>query len=135
MPRKLRGSAAETDSGSLDLSSRRIVRDDHGESLVVAVKALGIARDVVYRLLIFVNPAVGHSVERVHALATLFDEMTVQDAEAMVAIWQALRSEARPAAKHQPHLWNDERTRARPALPAARRPLGTTRTNVRREVS
>ena len=115
--------------------ARRIVRDERGESLVVAVKALGIARDVVYRLLIFVNPAVGHSVERVHALATLFDEMTAQDAEAMIAIWQELRSEARPAAKHQPHLWNDERTRARPALPAARRPLGMPRTSVRREVS
>ena len=56
--------------------ARRIVRDDHGEPIVVAVKALGISRDVVYRLLMFVNPTVGHSVERVHALATLYDEMT-----------------------------------------------------------
>ena len=95
--------------------ARRIVRDDHGEPMVVAVKALGISRDVVYRLLMFVNPAVGHSVERVHALATLYDEMTAQAAEGMVAIWQALRSEARATAKHQPLLWNDERSRARPA--------------------
>ena len=115
--------------------ARRIVRDDHGEPIVVAVKALGIPRDVVYRLLMFVNPAVGHSVERVHALATLYDEMTAQAAEGMVAIWQALRSEARSTAKHQPLLWNDERSRARPAAPAARRPLAAPRTNVRREVS
>ena len=33
-------------------------------------------RDVLYRILMFVNPAVGHSVERVHALAALYDEMT-----------------------------------------------------------
>src|ERR1700722_338633 len=115
--------------------ARRIVRDDHGEAIVVAVRALGIPRDVVYRLLMFVNPAVGHSVERVHALATLYDEMTAQAAEGMVAIWQALRNEARRAAQHQPLLWNDERSRARPAAPAARRPLAAPRTNVRREVS
>ena len=115
--------------------ARLIVRDNHGEAIVVAVKALGIPRDVVYRLLMFVNPAVGHSVERVHALATLYDEMNAQAAEGMVAIWQALRSETRSAAKHQPLLWNDERSRARPATAVARRPLATPRTNVRREVS
>jgi hypothetical protein len=115
--------------------ARRIVRDDHGEPIVVAVKALGIPRDVVYRLLMFVNPAVGHSVERVHALATLYDEMTTPAAEGMVAIWQALRSEARATAKHQPLLWNDERSRVRPAAAPARRPLAAPRTNIRREVS
>ncbi len=47
-------------------------------------------RDVLYRLLLFVNTAIGHSVERVHALATLYDEMTTQAAEHMVAIWQAI---------------------------------------------
>jgi hypothetical protein len=115
--------------------ARRIVRDDHGEPIVVAVKALGISRDVVYRLLMFVNPAVGHSVERVHALATLYDEMTAQAAEGMVAIWQALRSEARATAKHQPLLWNDERSRVRPAAAPARRPLAAPRANIHREVS
>ena len=115
--------------------ARRVVRDDLGEPMVVAVKALGISRDVVYRLLMFVNPTVGHSVERVHALAMLFDEITVQAAEGMVAIWQALRSEARATAKHQPLLWNDERSRARPAAAPARRPLAAPRTNIRREVS
>jgi hypothetical protein len=115
--------------------ARRIARDDYGEPIVVAVKALGIPRDVVYRLLMFVNPAVGHSVERVHALATLYDEMTAQAAEGMVAIWQALRSEARSVAKHQPLFWNDERSRARPAQPAARRPLASPQSNIRREVS
>jgi hypothetical protein len=124
--------------------ARRIVRDEHGEALVVAVKALGIPRDVVYRLLIFVNPVVGHSVERVHSLAMLFDEMTAPAAESMVAIWQALRRDARAAAKHQPLLWNDERSRARPAMastmapavaPARRALAPSSRSPVRREVS
>jgi hypothetical protein len=61
--------------------------------------------------------------------------MTAQAAEGMVAIWQALRSEARATAKHQPLLWNDERTRARPAAAPVRRPLAAPRTNIRREVS
>jgi hypothetical protein len=114
---------------------RRIARDDHGEPVVVAVKALGIARDVVYRILMFVNPTVGHSVERIHTLATLFDEMSMQAAEGMIAIWQALRADERSMAKHQPLFWNDERSRARPAAVATRRPQAATRTNIRREVS
>jgi hypothetical protein len=65
----------------------------------------------------------------------LYDEMTAQAAEGMVAIWQALRGEARAAAKHQPLLWNDERSRARPAAAATRRPLAAPRTNIRRDVS
>jgi hypothetical protein len=114
---------------------RRIARDDHGEPVVVAVKALGIPRDVVYRILMFVNPTVGHSVERVHALAMLFDEMSAQAAEGMVAIWQALRGDERSAAKHQPLFWNDERSRARPATVTTRRPQAAPRINIRREVS
>ena len=47
-------------------------------------------REVLYRVLLFVNPTVGHSVERVHALAALNDEMTQAAAEGMVVIWQAL---------------------------------------------
>jgi len=115
--------------------ARRILRDERGEPMVVAVKALGIPRDVVYRILIFANPAVGHSVERVHALATLFDEMPMPAAEGMVAIWQALRADARSAAKHQPLFWNDEHTRARPTAATERRQPAPLRGNVRREAS
>ena len=105
-----------------------------GEPIVVAAKALSMPRDVVYRILLFVNTTVGHSVERVHALATLYDEMTMQAAEHMVAIWQALhRHEQR--AKHRPLVWNDEaRARARTATAAVRR-APAQRTDERREVS
>lgn len=114
--------------------ARRIVRDEHGEPMVVAVKALGIPRDVVYRILIFANPVVGHSVERVHALAALHDEVPTPAAEGMVAIWQALRRDTLTAAKHQPLFWNDERTRARPAA-TERRQQTPLRGKVRREAS
>jgi len=106
--------------------ARRIVGDDLGEPIVIAAKALSLPRDVLYRILLFVNATVGHSVERVHALAALYDEMTTQAAEHMVAIWQALHQEERRVARHRPLFWNDEaRARARTARrrrSVARRP-------------
>jgi hypothetical protein len=115
--------------------ARRITRDDFGEPMVVAVKALGIARDVFHRILMFANPAVGHSVERVQALAALFDEMTQPAAEGMIAIWQALPTSERIAAKHQPLHWNDEQSRARPAAAMPRRHQITPRSSERRNAS
>jgi hypothetical protein len=70
--------------------ARRIANDELGEPILVAAKALGLRRDVLYRILMFVNPAVGHSVERVHGLAALYDEIDARAAEGMLAIWQSL---------------------------------------------
>jgi hypothetical protein len=115
--------------------ARRIAGDNLGEPVVVAAKAIGISRDALYRMLMFINPAVGHSVERVHALAALFDEMTVAAAEGMVVIWQALRQDERSAAKHRPLAWDDEtRRRARPGTPV-QRSLPAGRKSERRSVS
>jgi hypothetical protein len=115
--------------------ARRIARDDLGEPVAVAAKALGMPREVLYRVLMFVNPAVGHSVERVHALAALYDEMTQPAAEGMVAIWQALQQRERAGAKHRPLTWDDEtRGRARPATAVQRKPIAP-RTNERRGAS
>lgn len=108
--------------------ARRILDDNLGEPLLVAGRALGIARDAIYRILMFVNPVVGHSVERVHALAALYDEITEAAAENMVAIWQALpkgntKGDNAPAqyrpvtAGDEPSLQADVRSR-----PAAQRP-------------
>ncbi len=94
-----------------------------------------IPRDLLYRILLFVNTAVGHSVERVHALAALYDEMTVQAAQDLVAVWQALNvdKDERGAATHQPLLANDALA-ARPA-PAARRAPVSSQKIVRRDAS
>lgn len=114
--------------------SRRIATDAFGEPVVVAAKAITMSRDVVYRILLFVNTSVGHSVERVHTLAVLYDELPMQAAEHMVAIWRALPSGE--SAKHRPLVWNDEaRARARTATAAVRRAPESQRTNERREVS
>ncbi len=116
--------------------ARRIAGDDLGEPIVAAAKALKMPRDVVYRILLFVNTTVGHSVERVHTLATLYDEITVQAAEHMVAIWQALHRNERAGARHRPLLWNDEtHERARSATGAVRRTPSAQRSNERRDAS
>ncbi|MFZ0525494.1 MAG: hypothetical protein WBF24_01250 [Xanthobacteraceae bacterium] len=114
--------------------ARRIASDVLGEPIIVAAKAMAMPRNVVYRILLFVNTTVGHSVERVHALAALYDELPIQAAEHMVAIWQALHP--RQTAKHRPFVWNDEaRARARTATVAVRRAPASQRTNERRDIS
>jgi hypothetical protein len=117
------------------VQARRIAADDLGEPIVTAVKALNVSRDVVYRILLFVNSTIGHSVERVHALAALYDEMSVATAEHMVAIWQALHGNERAMAQHKPLLWNDERSRARTATDAVRRAPIAQRPRERRDAS
>ena len=103
--------------------------------MLVAAKTLALRRDVLYRILMFVNPAVGHSVERVHALAALYDEMTTPAAESMLAIWQALGNDERARAKYRPLIWDDEtRKRVRQGLTVRRRPL-TPQTGDRRNAS
>ncbi len=116
--------------------ARRIAGDELGEPIVATAKALKMPRDVVYRILLFVNTTVGHSVERVHTLAMLYDEITVQAAEHMVAIWQALHRNERPVARHRPLLWNDKaRERARTATAAVRRAPSAHRSSERRDAS
>lgn len=95
--------------------ARRIVHDHLGEPIVVAAKTLDVPRDALYRILLFVNSAIGHSVERVHALAALYDEITMPAAEGMVAIWQALRSNESAGTTYRPVTWNESYTRGRPA--------------------
>jgi hypothetical protein len=103
--------------------ARRIAADDLGEPVVVAAKALGVPRELLYRILLFVNTAIGHSVERVHALATLYDEMNAQAAWDLVAVWRALNinKDARSAGTSWPPRLN-ERPEIRPAASVQRAP-------------
>jgi hypothetical protein len=88
--------------------ARRIAADELGEPIVIAAKALSIPRDRLYRILLFVNAAIGHSVERVHALAQLYDEITFHVAQDLVGIWQALGELGPNAGAHQPLLARDK---------------------------
>lgn len=103
--------------------ARLMVRDDLGEPIVVAAKTLGMPREILYRVLMFLNPAIGHSVDRIHALATLYDELSASSAASMLAVWQALAPQERASAKYRPLLWDDEAgRRARPGTVMRRTP-------------
>ena len=52
--------------------SRRIVEDELGEPIVVAAKAMSLPADVLQRILLFMNPRVGQSVDRVYELSALY---------------------------------------------------------------
>jgi len=95
--------------------ARRIVQDETGEPVVVAAKALALPSDVLQRILLFMNPRVGQSVERVHTLAELAHEITLEGARRLVYIWrEADPIETKPAS-HQAH-WQETVQRARQAL-------------------
>jgi hypothetical protein len=112
---------------ALGLSSRlarRIVGDALGEPIVVVAKALRAPRAVLERILLFVNPRIGQSVQRVYELATRYDEISTPAALRLVAIWQT----AEPREQDLPRQPGMARRAApegvRPAAPlAARRPL------------
>lgn len=80
--------------------AERVARDPSGEPFVVAAKALGMKAAVLQRVLLFLNPKVGQSVQRVYDLAELFDELTREAAERMLAIWRDEGLSAKPV--HQP---------------------------------
>jgi hypothetical protein len=66
----------------------RIARDPSGEPIVVAARALGMKAAVLQRVLLFLDPAIGQSVQRVYDLAQLFDELPRASAERMLEIWR-----------------------------------------------
>ncbi|MBS0248133.1 MAG: hypothetical protein JSR61_16080 [Proteobacteria bacterium] len=99
----------------------RIVQDPSGEPLVVIAKALGIKAAVLQRILLFLNPAIGQSVERVFDLAILFDEISVMAAAHMVSIWRELAPALVARSRHEPVYQDDARTVRRPLAREARR--------------
>jgi hypothetical protein len=100
---------------SRDLAER-VVRDPSGEPIVVAAKVLGMSAAVLQRILLFINPAVGQSVQRVFDLALLFDELSRQGAECMLAIWRKAGGSGKPSRTvHEPVHQADEARNARSA--------------------
>jgi len=88
--------------------------------LIVAAKALGMKAAVLQRVLLVLNPVIGQSVQRVYDLAQLFDDITPEAADRMVAIWRDAVPRTRPT--HKPQHWNDEQRNARSlASPTAHR--------------
>lgn len=97
--------------------ARRLISDPTGETVVVAVKAIGMPADVLQRVLLFLNPVVGQSVQRVYNLSKLYEEISESAALRMIALWQD-KQETR-AARHVPAFSADRSGgRHRPAQSA-----------------
>src|SRR5262249_21245971 len=97
--------------------ARRIVGDELGEPIVVAAKAVGLPADVLQRILLFMNPRIGQSVDRVYELAELYNEISVEAARRLVAIWRDADAVAARPARHEPAAtWRIAADNARPAL-------------------
>jgi uncharacterized protein (DUF2336 family) len=101
---------------SRELASR-IARDNFGEPMVVAAKALGMNTEMLQRILLCLNPVIGQSVARVFELSRLFDELNPAAVHRMLTIWRA--TVVRRRAIHETVYWNDERRSARPAATRA----------------
>jgi hypothetical protein len=69
--------------------SRRIVEDELGEPIVAAAKAMGLPADVLQRIVLFMNPRVGLSVDRVYELSALYRDISVEAEQRLVAIMRA----------------------------------------------
>jgi hypothetical protein len=101
--------------------ARRMVDDPDGEPLLIAARAIEMSSEVLVRILLFANPAIGESVSRVFALAQLY--MDVPRAAALQVL-ASLRSAAPARPTHQPALWDDgANTGRRAGMEAARRGL------------
>ncbi|MDP2298673.1 MAG: DUF2336 domain-containing protein [Pseudolabrys sp.] len=121
------GEFGRTLAGALGIDAAlaaRIAADHSGEPIVVAAKALGLHAAVLQRILLFINPAIGQSVDRIFDLARLFDEIRPEAAARMLAIWQGEGRAAKP--QHQSVYYDDERRAAR-AAPSARERSGRSR--------
>jgi hypothetical protein len=98
----------------------QVVNDPSGEPLACAMKALDMSGAVFQRVLMFLNPEFGASVNNVYRLSRLYDHLSERSALIMLAAWRGA-TVAVTRAKYKPALYDDERQRARTA-PAQTRP-------------
>jgi hypothetical protein len=98
----------------------QIANDPSGEPLACAMKALDMPSAVFQRVLMFLNPEFGASVNNVYRMSRLYDRLSERSALIMLAAWRGA-TVAVTRAKYRPALYDDERQRARIA-PAQTRP-------------
>jgi hypothetical protein len=101
-----------------------VVNDPGGEPLACAAKALGMPSAVFQRVLLFLKPELGSSVQQVYRLSRLYDQLSERSALIMLAAWRG-STMAVVRAKYRPGLYDDERHRAR-STPAQTRPAAQT---------
>jgi hypothetical protein len=92
----------------------QVVGDPGGEPLACAMKALDMPSAVFQRVLLFLNPEFGSSVNSVYRLSRLYDRLSERSALIMLAAWRG-STMAVTRAKYRAALYDDERHRARSA--------------------
>ena len=92
----------------------QVVGDPGGEPLACAMKALDMPSAVFQRVLLFLNPEFGSSVNNVYRLSRLYDRLSERSALIMLAAWRG-STMAVTRAKYRAALYDDERHRARSA--------------------
>ena len=101
--------------------SERIVTDPSGEPLLIAAKALAMPSVALQRILMFIDPAIGESVQRVFDLAGLYERVSADAAHKIIASLRG-REPVRPRRPaHRPMYYDDEAARSRRGS-AVRRP-------------
>jgi hypothetical protein len=98
----------------------QVVNDPGGEPLACAARALDMPSAAFQRVLMFLDPEFGSSVQNVYRLSRLYDRLTERSALVMLAAWRG-STMAVTRAKYRPSLYDDERSHARSA-PSERRP-------------
>jgi hypothetical protein len=92
----------------------QVVNDPGGEPLACAARALDMPSAVFQRVLLFLNPEFGTSVNSVYRLSRLYDRLSERSALIMLAAWRG-STMAVTRAKYRPGLYDDEHHRARAA--------------------
>jgi hypothetical protein len=92
----------------------QVVNDPGGEPLASAMRALDMPSPVFQRVLLFLKPEFGTSVQTVFRLSRLYDRLSERSALVMLAVWRG-STIAAARAKYRPMLYDDERQHARPA--------------------
>ena len=99
--------------------SAQVVNDAGGEPLACAAKALAMPSPVFQRVLLFLKPEFGTSVNIVYRLSRLYDTLSERSALIMLAAWRG-STMAIARARYRPSLYDDERNRARPVTAQTR---------------
>ena len=121
--------------GISNRQARRIINDESGEPIVAAAKAINMPAEVLQRVLLFLNPRVGQSVDRVYELAALYDQISTEAARRLIAILREADAAEQTRSGTTTPTWRHAVESARralseisrqPAAPEARRDSSTT---------
>jgi len=93
--------------------AERIVADGSGEPLLIAAKALAMPSVALQRILIFLNPIIGESVQRVFDLASLYERVSTDAAHKIIDSLRGREPARTRRPTHRPMYYDDEATRGR----------------------